>query len=530
MAWPWRSIGAGGPACATAGRTSGSCWPAIGGVLMLGRFTFLFDHAHQVPVLGSSRDPGAVPPLGLAGGRGAGGRRGRRLGGRARSGSGGGDPGRWSDRSPRSRSCSTSTPRSGPSRGAGPQPYHLARYRWLGRELRGRRSATRVLVVAGSSGCAWRAARSGSASAQAGSPGPSRCWSWSDLLASHARDVPTVSPDLLDLPPETARGSRPTRRSSGSSAIGDKLVRRAGLRLRADRFPVGPRRPGLEPARRSGAWPRQGRDADDPAAAARLLRHGIGEGRFDIEGVTHVVTGRDRRNALPAERAGRRGVHPSQPQRPAPGPAGGPAGLRRGRRRGASRHSRRLGAGGPRPAGRRGSRPGRSPEADRVRARPGSSTDLPERVEVETESAGPLTWSWPTRSIPAGRRPSTAARARSAPPTSPSAPSPCRRAAHGRLHLPPGRVPAGPGDQLVGACWHPSGGPSRGGPPSAADHTIRPTGSCVPLMLVILCAHSPVSVIQVGPARGVGLHRRWRNTVHRFTWAAGIEAMKENRR
>src|SRR5262249_12295280 len=30
---------------------------AIGGVLMLGRFTFLFDHAHQIPILGSSREP-----------------------------------------------------------------------------------------------------------------------------------------------------------------------------------------------------------------------------------------------------------------------------------------------------------------------------------------------------------------------------------------------------------------------------------------------------------------------------------------
>jgi hypothetical protein len=36
------------------------CWiilAGIGGVLMLGRFTFLFDHAHEVPIAGSSRIP-----------------------------------------------------------------------------------------------------------------------------------------------------------------------------------------------------------------------------------------------------------------------------------------------------------------------------------------------------------------------------------------------------------------------------------------------------------------------------------------
>ena len=29
----------------------------VGGILMLGRFTFLYDHANAIPVLGSSREP-----------------------------------------------------------------------------------------------------------------------------------------------------------------------------------------------------------------------------------------------------------------------------------------------------------------------------------------------------------------------------------------------------------------------------------------------------------------------------------------
>ena len=38
-------VGAGGGRRATAGRASGSCWSASACVLMLGRFTFLFDYA-----------------------------------------------------------------------------------------------------------------------------------------------------------------------------------------------------------------------------------------------------------------------------------------------------------------------------------------------------------------------------------------------------------------------------------------------------------------------------------------------------
>ena len=30
---------------------------AVGGILMLGKFTFLYDQANQIPVLGSSREP-----------------------------------------------------------------------------------------------------------------------------------------------------------------------------------------------------------------------------------------------------------------------------------------------------------------------------------------------------------------------------------------------------------------------------------------------------------------------------------------
>ena len=50
-------IGAGGPGLSDRWTNFWVLLAAIGGVLMLGKFTFLFDHAHQIPVLGSSREP-----------------------------------------------------------------------------------------------------------------------------------------------------------------------------------------------------------------------------------------------------------------------------------------------------------------------------------------------------------------------------------------------------------------------------------------------------------------------------------------
>ena len=52
----------------------------LGAILMLGRFTFLFDQANQIPVLGSSREPVRFQPVGVAGSGRAGGRRSRTSG------------------------------------------------------------------------------------------------------------------------------------------------------------------------------------------------------------------------------------------------------------------------------------------------------------------------------------------------------------------------------------------------------------------------------------------------------------------
>ena len=39
------------------GQASGSCLIGVGSLLMLGKYTCLFDYAHRLPILGSSREP-----------------------------------------------------------------------------------------------------------------------------------------------------------------------------------------------------------------------------------------------------------------------------------------------------------------------------------------------------------------------------------------------------------------------------------------------------------------------------------------
>ena len=77
----------------------------VGCVLMLGKFTFLFDYAHRMPGSGQLARAGAVPPLGFAGGGRAGGVR-RRAARAARRGLAPerSDPGRRPRRRSRSRS------------------------------------------------------------------------------------------------------------------------------------------------------------------------------------------------------------------------------------------------------------------------------------------------------------------------------------------------------------------------------------------------------------------------------------------
>ena len=158
--------------------------------------------------------------------------------------------------------------------------------------------------------------------------------------------------------------------------------------------------------------------------------------------------------------------------------------------------------------------------------------DLPERVVVETESTGPAYllladtfdpgWSATLDGQPVPIRAAYVAFRAVALPAGPHTVVFTYRPAGFVLGL--GLTVAGA--ILASFSWFLPGRRS-----SAGDHTALPQAPRLRTWLfatlgVIVC----ISVIQFGPGARVGLQGRWRNSVHTFTWGAGIEAMKANRR
>lgn len=183
----------------------GAFWPilaTVGGLLMLGRFTFLMDYAHRLPVLGSSRIPVrfhlwmslAVAALAAIGAD--------RL---AR-------PGevrlRWAALTVAALVLASvpimmvvySPAFQVPD--PWPKSYHQDRYRWLGRELieAGVRTAALTILGLGLAIATARRAGRGRTIAAAGLP----MVVIADLLGAHWRDVATIDPAYWTSPPATA--------------------------------------------------------------------------------------------------------------------------------------------------------------------------------------------------------------------------------------------------------------------------------------------------------------------------------------
>ena len=221
-------------------------------------------------------------------------------------------------------------------------------------------------------------------------------------------------------------------------------------------------------------------------------------------------------------------LHPPDPRRPAPGPPDGPARLRRrrGRRRPGPRPAR---PGDPRPPHRRGPRP----PARRGRRRRGDGPDRRRRSRSGSRS----------RSTPDARLPRPGRHLRP------------RLVGHGRrppradppgLSPPSGRSSSAPGQHRVVFTYEPAGfraglvvtaaGPARRprlpglaparrrARPAARRRSAWPargrSGSRGPAPAFVLA-----SAVEVGPG-GVAVHPRWEGSFHRFTWAAGIEAIQ----
>ena len=241
---------------------SGSCCRP-GACLMLGKFIFLFDYAHRIPMLGSSREPvrfhlwvslavAALAAVGID-----------RLG---RPGSVPHAPGvicRRTDRS-RSRSCYIYSP-GVEAAGHVDSPVHLAPYRWLGRELEDSPSRTAILVLGlappgGQAGRATPVGRQWLAGFFRSCPGgPAR---------RTPSEVPTVSP-----------ATGPHRRNRPKAQGRPELIRVFGIATSIPASRVMPpsrsiscraRYTGLEPAGGLGPGVVERRDADDRQPPARL--------------------------------------------------------------------------------------------------------------------------------------------------------------------------------------------------------------------------------------------------------------------
>ena len=271
-------------------------------VLMLGRFTFLFDYANKIPILGSSREPVrfhlwaalAVAALAAVGVE----RLDRQVGLSLRPGLTVAlwlvvlsipilfilyapvwtEPNRWN------------------------HARHVLQFRWLGRELSIAIGRTVIL-----SALAWLLARTASRTLD-----PARRARWvawlpvliiADLLGSHWYDVPTVDPRYWSEPPDSVvklKADPGLIRIFGKS---DKSAAEPGFVSEPIEFPAV--RDQLDWSL-ALAWDVPASRGETPIIARRFLDYTdhawIGGGRFEIEGVTHVLTGqRLKGKLLPVE-------------------------------------------------------------------------------------------------------------------------------------------------------------------------------------------------------------------------------------
>ena len=501
----------------------------VGGVLMLGKFTFLFDLAHKIPVLGSSREPVrfhlwvslAVAALAAVGVE--------RL---ARPGSvllRGAlvltaalvvasipillyvyapvwtEPRRWT------------------------QPYHLARYQWLGRELSLAAARNVSLVVVGFAAASWAARTVADWRARI-------AWAFPilvlvDLAATHFRDVPTVDPSYWTSPPETARRLKADPSFIRVFGDGDKHSGEPGYASEPiDFLSVRDALDWSLPA----AWSLAASKGETPMIPRRLLDYfdavKIGTGRLDIESVSHVVTGRNYRGMFrPSEPVGSAFVHRNTSALPRVRLSGRPVYVAT-----AAEGVKALEALGPESRKRLivedPSRP-LSPSAE-VSGTARIVTDLPELVVVETESPGPAYlvladtfdpgWSATVDGTPAPIYPAYVAfRAVALPPGNHTVVFRYRPA--GFLA---GLAVSAVGLVAVLRVWFL---PSRG-LETAGDHReLAGWSRSRKLLLWSLAAILVVSTIQIGPGPGLFIQSRWKGSFHRFTWGAGVEAMKQNR-
>ncbi|QEH36790.1 Bacterial membrane protein YfhO [Aquisphaera giovannonii] len=503
----------------------------LGGLLMLGRFTFLFDYANRIPVLGSSREPvrfhlwfslavAAMAAVGVE-------RLSRpgavRLAGAAKLlaclavASGlilaynyapvWTQPRRWT------------------------QPYHLDRYRWLGREFGWAAGRNLAIVTAGLVAAA-RAASSSNASLRGRLAWALPVLVLVDLASAHARDVPTVDPAYWTKPPASVEALRADPGFIRVFGDGDKHSGEPGYASEPiDFLPV---RDPLDWSL-AAAWGLRGDKGETPMKSKRLLDYfdavnHPGCGRFDIESVSHMVVGRGLQAGFrPNRPVGAAFVHRNPGALPRARLLGRPVYVRDAAEgvavletQGKDNLHRLVVEDPTRPL----------PEAAEVAGKAAIVEDLPERMTVETDSAGPSYllvadtfdpgWSATVDGVPAEIRPGYVA----------------FRAVY--LAAGPHRIlftyrPAG---FLLGSAISAVGLLAsavllflRAAKPAPGQEHAIVRGLPRARGMALACAFAIVllSAFTISEGLRPAVHGRWRNAFHRFTWGSGIEAMKEHR-
>jgi len=497
----------------------------VGGLFMLGRYTCLFDYMNLVPIIGSSRIPVRYHlwvSLAVAALAGVGVDRLSRAG-RVRLGWAIGFALAivtasililareylpiWTD----SRRWST--------------PEHQEHFRWLGRELA--IAAGRTLILAG---LAWflivRASRSENATHRARWAAVLPLLVIADLLGSHALDVPTIDPTYWTKPPDSVAVIKSDPDAGRVFGIAEKSSAEPGFASRpVDFFEI----------RDTLAWslpPIWGLDssiAHTPIYPRRLLTfHDFAAPptRFDVESVTHVLTSR----AIPnypgrVEAAGSAFVHRNPTALPRARLMGQPVYVadessagKALETLGTAIRDRLIVEDPDRPL----------PEDVIAGGTAKIVVDLPERVEIEVDAKTPAYvlladtfdpgWSATLDGQPATIRPA--------------------HAAFRAIFVQPGNhqiiytyEPAGFRTGLIITTLGLIGVVLCVAWPKAVavvdlSHIPLPWPRRWPwvfggiLMLIVLG-----SAFRIGPG-GLTVHERWEGSFHRFTWAAGIEAIK----
>jgi hypothetical protein len=498
----------------------------VGMLFMLGRYTCLFDYMNLVPIVGSSRIPvryhlwvslavAALASVGVD-----------RLArpGRVRLG--------WAAGFTVAIVAASAflmvreyTPLLTDSRWSS-TPEYREHTRWLGRELATACVRTMVLTF-----LAWflmtKAAKEPRADRRAWLAGGLPLLVIADLLGSHWRDVPTIDPSYWTSPPPAVARIKADPAAGRVFGMAEKSSAEPGFASRAVDFFEG---------RDTLAWclpPAWGIPSSighTPIYPRRLLTFhdhaGPGSTRFDVEGVTHILAARPIEGFTgPIERAGSASIHRNLTAQPRARLMGRPAYVDSEAAAskalddlGAAIHDRVIVEDPGRPL----------PEGAVAEGTARIVVDLPERVEVEVVAKAPAYlvladtfdpgWSSTVDGIPAPIRPAFAA----------------FRAVYVK-----------PGPHRVVFTYEPAG--FRVGlmltvlglvgvlaclawPRPVAE----PDPSHVPLawprrwplaFALILLAVVLGSAFKLGPG-GLTVHPRWEGSFHRFTWAAGIEAIK----